>query len=483
MKLLAHFDQFLDDTVNLNATRFDQLESSIEAIKNAVSNFAWDLRVVRFAAQGSWAHKTIIRPLPGHPFDADLLMFVRPAQGWEAKDYLNALSTAFRKHPTYADKVRRYSHCITIEYAGERKIDIAPCVADRLTSGFEVCNGLTNQFERSEPQAYTAWLLERNQSTGNNNFRKATRLLKYLRDIKTTFTCPSFLLTTLMGMQVRGDERNSAHFADVPTSLRTLVGRLDDWLQSTPSTPVVRNPVLASEVQSLAWDDVKYSNFRAQINRYRGWIDDAYEEADATESLGKWRRIFGEDFGIQEAKARAGRVSEDANARFRTPGTSVPAGPSASGDLVDLVLRHGASALPPGFTQLPHMRRPLWKLMGGTPIQPTVRAQFYPANDRSRPLQSLQPVARGGAIRFEAVGSSGMPIANAYKVRWRITNTDRMAERANQLRGNFYRSDSNANDRRETLSYRGVHMVEAFVIHKMTNLLAGRSAPFYVVIE
>ncbi|NVM92694.1 hypothetical protein FHT32_006386 [Variovorax sp. SG517] len=71
-----------------------------------------------------------------------------------------------------------------------------------------------------------------------------------------------------------------------------------------------------------------------------------------------------------------------------------------------------------------------------------------------------------------------MPLANAYKVRWRITNNDRMAERANQLRGNFYRSDSNTNDRHETLSYRGVHMVEAFVIHKMTNLLAGRSEPF-----
>lgn len=78
-----------------------------------------------------------------------------------------------------------------------------------------------------------------------------------------------------------------------------------------------------------------------------------------------WRRIFGEDFGIQEAKARAGRVSEDANARFRAPGTLAPTGQQQPADLVDLVLRHGASALPPGFTQLPHMRRPLWRLMGG----------------------------------------------------------------------------------------------------------------------
>ena len=35
----------------------------------------------------------------------------------------------------------------------------------------------------------------------------------------------------------------------------------------------------------------------------------------------------------------------------------------------------------------------------------------------------------------------------------------------------------------ERLSYRGVHMVEAFLIRKSDDTLVGRSAPFYVVIE
>lgn len=33
MKLVQDFNVFLNDTVNLNSTRFDQLESSIDAIK------------------------------------------------------------------------------------------------------------------------------------------------------------------------------------------------------------------------------------------------------------------------------------------------------------------------------------------------------------------------------------------------------------------------------------------------------------------
>ena len=36
MRLVDHFNTFLDDVVNLNTTRVGQLESSIEAVKNVV---------------------------------------------------------------------------------------------------------------------------------------------------------------------------------------------------------------------------------------------------------------------------------------------------------------------------------------------------------------------------------------------------------------------------------------------------------------
>lgn len=288
MKLIQDFNTFLTDTVNLNSTRFDQLESSIEAIKTTVKGLDWKPVILGFAAQGSWAHKTIIKPLPGDPFDADLLVYVKPVDGWEPKDYIDELYVEMGKNGLYKDKIRRYSHCITVEYAGERKIDLAPCVKERRQTGiWEVCNRDTNVFEKSNPMDYTDWLIERNLICGSNNFRKATRLLKYLRDIKTNFTCPSFLLTTLLGMQIYASDKGAAAFADVPTTLKTLINRLDDWLQANPSRPTVRNPVLFEEIQSNAWNDTKYTNFRAKINLYRGWIDDAYDESDKEESIGK----------------------------------------------------------------------------------------------------------------------------------------------------------------------------------------------------
>lgn len=262
MKLIEQFNTFMTDVVNLNATRVTQLEDSIEALKGVLRGSEWKPKIKFFAPQGSWAHKTIIKPVEEKAFDADLLVFVKPVDGWTAKDYLCTLRAVFADHATYKDKVRRYSHCVTIEYAGERKIDIAPCVVDRGgVTQFEVCNFNTDEFERSEPEKYTAWLIERNGWTGGNGLRKVTRLLKYLR--KGTFSCPSVLFTTILGGRITClDSLNDTDFADLPTALKTIVGRLDDWLQANPSRPTVTNPMLTSEVLSDLWDDARYVNFR-----------------------------------------------------------------------------------------------------------------------------------------------------------------------------------------------------------------------------
>ena len=114
MKLHDHFKTFLAEQVNLNATRIDQLESSIDAVQSTVKASSWGPTIIDFAAHGSWAHHTIIKPLPEKEFDTDLIVFVKPQEGWTAKDYVNKLATTLEGISTYSDKVRRYSHCVTI---------------------------------------------------------------------------------------------------------------------------------------------------------------------------------------------------------------------------------------------------------------------------------------------------------------------------------------------------------------------------------
>jgi hypothetical protein len=477
MKLMEHFKTFMDDHVNLNKTRIEQLDGSVEAVQGAVRASDWGAEIITFAPQGSWAHQTIIKPQQDGEFDADLLVFVKHKEGWEPKDYINKLATALDANATYKGKLRRWSHCVTIEYAGERRIDIAPCIQDRHYQGqYEVCNRVANEYQTSAPNAYTKWVIDKNAIAGGNDLKKVTRMLKFLRDIKGNFTCPSFLFTTLLGSRIYENDKDSAAFSDLPTTLKTLVGRLDDWLQANPSVLNIRNPVLWSEIQSDVWDQTKYSNFRDKINLYRGWIDDAYDEQDRDESIGKWQRVFGNEFAAGEAK-EAGKISESV---VKSAGALIVSG--AFSDLVDMVKAIGVRALPARLTKLPYVHRPTWRVASSS-LTVKVTADLLTSNGQLiRPIGSLDPLQKGYSVRFTAVNNIGATFPSDYKVMWRVTNTDRAAYDAGQLRGDFYNSDS-AMSRTESLSYRGVHFVEAFLLRKSDNRLAGKSAPFYVVIE
>lgn len=480
MKLVSHFDTFLNDTVNLNASRVQTLEDSIEAIKTVIRNASWTPKIKTFSAQGSWAHKTIIKPVEKSPFDADLLVHVDPVEEWEAKAYLETLYDLFRNHSTYKDKVKRWSHCVTITYAGERKIDIAPLVVNRDgVTRLEVCNRENNNFEPSEPRLYTNWLIERNAWTGGNGLRKTTKLLKYLRDIKTTFTCPSVLLTTLLGLRITAvDEQNAADFTDVPTALKTIVGRLDDWLQAREARPTVTNPKLASENLSTAWDDTRYSNFRNKIHTYRTWIDDAYDEPDRDESIGKWRRVFGDEFAKAVTIERAATVGRELVEVAKAQGQA-PIG--FSGDLVALVTQLGARIIPPSFVRLAHKQRPTWRVQSPPAFSVSIEARRHDARNGAW-LDMVLPLPKGNWLQFLVKSSMGLPLAGEFDIYWRVTNTDEDARKANCLRGDIIKSNDGASHW-EQLAYRGVHQVEAFIVRKRDQVLVAQSAPFFVVVS
>ncbi|PAL20656.1 nucleotidyltransferase [Sphingopyxis sp. GW247-27LB] len=481
MKLVPQFSDFLRDTVNLNATRIGLLEKSVDAIKDFVRQCEWDPRVRGFEEQGSWAHDTIIRPLSGGEFDADLLVKVAPVSGWTAKDYVKKLGEAFADSATYGSKCKTWDYCVTVTYAGERKIDIAPLVMDRKHAGsLEVCNRLADEFEDSEPMHYTVWLRDKNLLSGSNSFRKVTRLLKYLRDIKTTFTCPSVLLTTLLGMQIDFHDKDTEAFADVPTTLRTLMRRLDDWLQARPVKPRVENPHLRSEDFAAGWTDLQYANFRSFIHKYRGWIDEAYDMEGKAASILAWRKIFGDGFAKGETAIAAASINEGTSLIATLLSTTA----AHLDGIVDAVRRYGLSILPGNFNRPPHMEEPAWRREAVVSTDVAVIARRHRGRDSApdRLLRSGDIVSRDGGIWFEATVNGGQPVPDGFRVQWRITNTGAMALRLNNGRGKFY-APTRQGLRWEELQYRGIHIAEAFIIRVRDDVLVGQSPPFNVVIE
>ncbi len=472
MKHTDEFERFLSEVVNINSTRLNTLKASVTAIENFVRDSDWEPEIIEFFPQGSWAHKTIIKPPKTKAYDADLVVYVEPIEDWEARQYLDSLYNIFKGNNVYREKIGRYSHCLTLTYAGKRNLDIACCVM--FADETKICNRSGNTFEQTAPKKYTDWVNKKNSHSGNDRLREVTRLVKYLRDIKTTFSCESVLLTTLLGNNIYTTDNLLQNFQDVPSALKIVIERLDNWLQENPDRPQVSNPVLESESLGELWTEEKYKNFRTKIHDYRGWIDEAYSETDENESLGKWRRVFGEDFAKRVTVEKALAVSSAHVTRH----DSIQ---SVSSDLVSLVKQYGVAVIPPELSRLPHKERPKWKT-AKTLFRVEVSAFLHQHRDskRLRAVSSGDSVSKNQWLEFCAYSPTAS-LQKLHHVRWRVTNTGSEAARANCLRGNFVRENSQVYHW-EGLSYRGVHTVEAFVLDQ-SNQIVAVSEPFFVTIE
>lgn len=476
MKLSKHFDTFLEDIVNLNQTRIDRLEGHVTAIQAVLTNSSYSAKIVRFSPQGSWAHRTIIKPLPGKEFDADLVMFVNRYKDWTPKDYVNNIYSIFRDSPRYKDKASRGTRCVELNYSGDFHLDIVPCIIGEYSSTtFHVCNRAEDTYEVTAPELYSDWLAERNEWVGQNMLQHSIRLLKYLRDIKGRFSVKSILLTTLLGNLVtQWDQQRQEVFSDLPTSLKTLVGRLDNHLQANPNMPTVANPVLILETFNRHWDQEKYENFRDCIHRYREWIDDAYDEKDENESIRKWRRVFGDNFAKSVVAA---------SATFSEPFLINAAQYS---DIVAAVLAWGGKFLDQLISpKLPHVERLPWKIDSRS-LPVMVKATEFTGRDGSSPVRKLESgevIQKNRWLRFETV-IKNYPVNNPqdFEVQWQVVNTDKEAIEANALRGDFYSSDE-PGVRWESTGYHGAHWIEAFVISRRTKTCWGRSGRFFVVVQ
>ncbi|WP_139184013.1 SMODS domain-containing nucleotidyltransferase [Aureimonas jatrophae] len=477
MQLSDEFARFLADDVNLNKTRIGTLETRVETIERFIESSTWTPKIREFSRQGSWAHKTIIKPPGNRGFDADLLVMVEPEPGWSAADYVEKLYEPFRASGTYREMVSRKTRCVVVTYAGDFSLDVVPCVVGRQTYfGKEICNRYEDAYEGTDGKGYAEWWDGRCRYASDDSLREAVRLLKYLRDIKGTFSAKSVLLTTMVGERVNAFDSVLGTLPDAVTTLKVVVGRLDDHLKQNPTMPDVRNPAWPEESFTRHWDADKYANFRAKIATYRSWIDDAFDEPDRNESIRKWRRVFGEAFAAQTLMEEARAIRGTMATRAAVP---------VVGDAVALVRAAGREVLSRIPATLPWVKKIPWHMAPTLTVN--VRADVYNARVGGRrlgPLQSGEIVSKGRELLLSAVNNLGNPFPTDYDVRWRVVNTDEEAARqVSNLRGGFYKSEAGHGQRWEATLYRGPHWVEALLIRRRDKVCVGRSERFFVVVE
>ena len=293
MKHTPYFIDFLNDIVNLNQSRLDRLNGHVQAVtdflKENLNSF------IAVEPQGSYGLKTIIRPVnEGQEYDADIQLYMKHDPDREPKDYIEELHNCFLGSGTYKDKVDISTRCVCLDYARDFHLDIVPCITKPDGSKW-VCNIKTKEFERTDGTGYRDWFNDKTRIT-HGNLKRVTRLLKFLRDHKRNFTAKSILLTTLIGMIVYGED-DGENFKTIPDALKTVSNRINDFLQSHPTMPTIKNPVLPEENFNRHWDQAKYENFRGKFATYNEKINEAFDAKEHNDSVDKWRAVFGDDFG------------------------------------------------------------------------------------------------------------------------------------------------------------------------------------------
>lgn len=431
MKLTKHFDAFLKHKVNLSDGRITTLDDRVSAVEKFLSSGTDPIAAnfISLIPQGSYAQRTIINPVASNDeFDADVLLEMNEVAGWNAEDYVGQVYTALRSSGTYRDKASRRSRCVTINYAGEFHMDVVPYL-ERHSEHF-ITNRNTDQFERTNPEAFNEWLDERNRIT-SGRLVKVIRLLKYIRDYKNNFSVKSVILTIQLGEQVSDAAlwADPDHYEDLPTAFLNLLTDLNDHLQANPLMPSIDDPSCPSENFNHRWNQEQYANFRNWIKTYQGWARDAYDETDLDESFAKWRKLFGDKFGTYgTVKASAAHLAR--------------AGVAKTEQFIQ--------------DRFPVVLDPRYR------VKLTARTK---SRNGFRDIVLSEWGNRVGKNRSIDFRIKQINVPEPFDVYWKVRNRGEEALAANSIRGQI-EPDSGSRSRSEPTAYVGNHYVEVYIVKK-----------------
>lgn len=309
MKLNDYFSGLLASTVNINQDRLDQLADHEEALTAWLrSDSEFGPIMAGVSRQGSWAHRTIIKPLPGQEFDADLLVQISRQRSWarDPRRYTEALYEAMMRSPRHREKVELKTRCVRVIYAGDCHVDLVPFVRVPLYGIYDqefIVNRRANELERVNPAGFAEWVRGKDRIT-HGNLRTTLRLLKYLRDYKGTFDVPSVVLTVVVGGRANELFAFFERYRERPTAFLSLVAGTDRWLQAQSGVPRLKDPSCPAADFGHRLDEATFARFRDQFHDYADTVRAAYKANDRQESTRLWRGIFGPAFAPADGARR-----------------------------------------------------------------------------------------------------------------------------------------------------------------------------------
>lgn len=433
-------NDFIKNFVDLNKSRIDRMEKGLEVVTALLKdNEPFKNLFIGVAKQGSFRHGTATRPVTeDDDFDLDLLFEIKPIPNSEPKDYLKVLHDFFHERDRYKDIVDRRgkTRCVTLDYESDFHIDIVPCV--EIGGKKMIANKNDNIFEPTDGDGYAEWFAAKNAIT-KGNLAKAVQMMKYIRDHKGTFTIKSVVLTTLLASQV-SEFDNPECYSSVTASLKTLLARLDLYLQARSSIPDVNNPALLTEkFTQRNWAEENYKNFRTKFHDYSSRIIQAIDASDEDFSR-EMKDILGYDFIIEKCAIVFNR-------------THMSDGfPSEKEQFIeDMVV----GVAPTAYT---------------INIDATIKADGWDGRKLSQ-VGTCLPTE--GQLDFFITGIPTHVDRSKHQLYWKVKNRGMQAQQLGELRGEIT-PDQGQHRKIENTRYIGSHYIECYLVNGETHHLVGR---------
>ena len=418
--------------------------------------------------QGSFKLGTAIKPLTEDgSYDIDLICTftnLHKNQITQAalKKEIGKIICEYAESYGMRNPVKDGKRCWTVNYVDQHNfhLDILPSVPNDYTNEIAITDKNNASYEKisadweiSNPKEYYVWFIniskfdqykkdyalnERAKLEEVPYYKVKTPLQRIVQILKRhaevmfddnmEYKPSSIIITTLAAKAYESISIQE----DFLLVIQCVVSKLNYQLDLEDGKPCVLNPIDRRENLSIKWkrNQVYYTEF---LN----WIDQS-----------KF------DFSLESS-------IQNANEKYNLINRSLHKCTS------DTQLSISLSFLP--YHLKSKWKENIWKAVS---IKATVMQKgFTPKN-----LRSGQAVGKGADITFEVKAD----YVELYEVYWQITNTGYKAQRAKQLRGDFYESSIKAGKkvRTESTSYTGRHYVEAFLVQD--EKCVGRSAPFEV---
>jgi len=236
-----------------------------------------------------------------------------------------------------------------------------------------------------------------------------------------------------------------AAYADVPSALRTIMHRLNEYLQLRPAMPSIMDPSGTGENFSDRWDQEGYGTFRSSMIRYAEWVEDAYTDTDPARSLVKWQRVFGDDFKRAEAVRASEALVKSASGlpvQYR----------ETNQELADLNI---SARIDPAYK---------FRIQGRV-LRKGSMGPFY-LHDRG------DRVMRGREIRF-SVAECNVP--EPFQLYWKVRNRGSESLKNDSVRGEIIEGNRTWM-RDEPTAFSGPHFVECYAVRSGVCVAKDRQA-------